>query len=379
VGETVALRVLQLGMTGTRERGGGLDVYFFNLLRALPPQGVRVRALVAGDTAGRDGASALESFAPDDAGLLRRWSALRRSVARSLAESDVVVSHFAPYAFPVLDRLRSRPHVVHFHGSWALESASEGASALVVSAKQLLERIVYARGGRFIVLSRAYAKLLVERYRVKPEAISVVPGGVNVDWFRDERPRAEVRRSLGWAGDRPTIVTVRRLVRAKGIENLIDAIEAMRRVIPDVLLVIAGTGPLEAEFRAQVATRGLDRWVHLAGYVDQRLLPAMYRAADLSIVPTTSLEGFGLVALEALACGTPTLVTPVSGLPDTVSGLDPALVLEGCDARSLARGLSDALSGRTALPSEEACIRYARTFAWPAIAGRVADVYRTAA
>ncbi|MDB5041818.1 MAG: putative glycosyl transferase, group 1 [Candidatus Eremiobacteraeota bacterium] len=379
MGETAALRVLQLGMTGTRERGGGLDVYFFNLLRALPPQGVRTRALIAGDASGRDGAAVLESFAPDDVGMFRRWSALRRSITRSLAESDVVVSHFAPYAFPVLDRLRSRPHVVHFHGSWALEGASEGASPAVVLAKTLLERIVYARGARFIVLSRAYAQLLAERYRVNPDAISVVPGGVDLDWFHDERPRSEVRRALGWPTDRPTVVAVRRLVRAKGIENLIDAVDALRRVIPDVLLVIAGTGPLEETFRSQVASRGLERWVHLTGFVDPRALPAIYRAADVSIVPTTSLEGFGLVALEALACGTPALVTPVSGLPDTVNMLDPALVLDGCDARSLARGLSDALTGRIALPSEEACIRYVRGFSWPAIAGRIADIYRAAA
>jgi glycosyltransferase involved in cell wall biosynthesis len=377
--DTVALRVLQLGMTGTRERGGGLDVYFFNLLQALPPLGVRVRALVVGDASGRDESAALESFAPDDVGLLRRWSALRRSVARSVAESDVVVSHFAPYAFPVLDRLRSRPHVVHFHGSWALEGASEGASPAVVAAKSLLERIVYARGARFIVLSRAYGQLLAERYRVDPDAISVIPGGVDLDWFHNDRPRTEVRRALGWPSDRPIVVTVRRLVRAKGIENLIDAIDALRRVIPDVLLVIAGTGPLEATFRAQVVARGLERWVHLAGFVDPHFLPAIYRAADVSIVPTTSLEGFGLVALEALACGTPALVTPVSGLPDTVNALDPALVLDGCDPQSLARGLGDALSGRIALPSEEACTRYARGFGWPSIAERIANVYRSAA
>jgi len=291
----------------------------------------------------------------------------------------VVVSHFAPYAFPVLDSLRSRPHVVHFHGSWALESEIEGASRPVVAAKQLLERIVYARGARFIVLSRANAQLLAERYRVNPDAISVVPGGVDVDLFRDDRPRAEVRRTLGWAVDRPTVLTVRRLVHAKGIENLIDAIEAIRRRIPDVLLVIAGTGPLEAAFRADIAARGLERWVHLAGFVDPRSLPAFYRAADVSVVPTIGLEGFGLVVLEALACGTPTLVTPVSGLPETVSALDPALVLDGYDARSLARGVADALTGRIPLPSEEACIRYAGTFGWPAIAQRVADVYRSAA
>jgi glycosyltransferase involved in cell wall biosynthesis len=119
--------------------------------------------------------------------------------------------------------------------------------------------------------------------------------------------------------------------------------------------------------------------VQLTGFVDPRSLPALYRAADVSIVPTMGLEGFGLVVLEALACGTPTLVTPVSGLPDTVTALDPALVLDGCDARSLARGVADALTGRVPLPSEEACIRYAGTFGWPAIAQRVADVYRSAA
>jgi len=93
-------------------------------------------------------------------------------------------------------------------------------------------------------------------------------------------------------------------------------------------------------------------------------------------VPSIALEGFGLTTIESLAAGTPVLVTPVGGLPETVRELDPQLVLAGSRPTSLAEGVVAALTGEHVLPSPQACVAYARLrFDWPVIAEQVLNVY----
>jgi glycosyltransferase involved in cell wall biosynthesis len=146
--------------------------------------------------------------------------------------------------------------------------------------------------------------------------------------------------------------------------------------VPDALLAIAGTGPLVGQLRARIQARGLDDHVRLLGFVADADLPLFYRACDLSIVPSLALEGFGLTTIESLAAGTPVLVTPVGGLPETVQALDAGLVLADARPATLAAGLADALRGALPLPSPQRCARYARThFDWPVIAGRVLAAY----
>jgi glycosyltransferase involved in cell wall biosynthesis len=370
------LRALQIGQT-TSESGGGGTRYYFDLLRALPSSGVSGVGLVSGDLGRLSRPSPhVSSFAPPNAGILQRWSALRRGVSEALPAADLTVSHFAAYALPVLDTIRSKPFVVHFHGPWALESAAEGAGRAATLAKHLIERVVYSRATRAIVLSRAFASILERQYGVRADTIRVVPGGVDLQRFQRLTSKREAKESLGWPSDRPTVVSVRRLVRAKGLENLIDAVLELKKTVPDILVIIAGRGPLAEDLQRRTRELQLDHWVRFAGFIAEESLSTLYRAADLFVVPTIALEGFGLVVLEALACGTPVLVTPVAGLPEVVTNLEPGLVLGGASARDIARGVSDALLGRVQLPSEEQCVAYAQRFDWPKIGERVADVYR---
>lgn len=375
---TMHLRALQIGMTATPEQAGGVDRYFFNLVRALPTAGVDVHGLVVGDATdiARATGSTIESFACEGNSMLRRWHGLRAAVPDRIARCDLAVSHFAPYAFPVLDSLAKRPFVNHFHGPWALEGLANGQHPLKARVRGLVERIVYARAARFIVLSQSFADILSREYGVPATKIRIVPGGVDLSRFAALGSRAEARMRLGWPIDRPTVATVRRLVRAKGLENLAASAEAVVRAIPDVFMAIVGTGPLADRLQQTIAERGLGRSVHLAGHISEDLLPSVYRAADLFVVPTIALEGFGLVVVESLACGTPALVTPVGGLPEVVSDLDSGLVLPGSTANDLARGITQALTGEQPLPSSEQCSAYAQRFAWNRIAERVADVYR---
>ncbi len=363
------MTALQIGMTASPQRRGGLDRYFFGLLRAFEDLGIETRGLVVGNRAdvAAQGVDGVEAYARDGTSLLARWSALRGAVNRRLPGCDLVVSHFAPYAFPVLDRIRSHPTVVHFHGSWARESEAEGARGLTFAAKLALERLVYRGGARFVVLTNAVALKLQRDFKV--------PGGVDIGRFAVSGTRADARRALGLPLDRPTILTACRLVHAKGIAALIDAMALVSERIPDVLLVVAGTGPIAEELARTVRERGLENTVRFTGFLDDHKLPQAYRAADLLVVPTIAIESFGLVVIEAMACGTPAMVTPVDGLPETVRDLDPALIFRGTAPRDLADGVLAALDGTLALPNPAACRAYAERFDWPRIAARVRRVY----
>jgi len=377
------LRVLSLGMGWQPEQpGNGLDRVYHALATHLPGAGVDVRGLVSGSTAVRSSSTGrVSSF---DAGSRSRpgWMrALRGAVRKHVRDGDpdVIASHFAYHTAPVLDLFRDRPLVVHFHGPWAEESAVEGAPSWKVRAKRGLERLVYRRAARCIVLSEAFRTVLTEHYGVPSDRIHVIPGGTDVDRFRTTGSRRAARLRLGWPTDRPTVLAVRRLVPRMGLDNLIAAARHVRAVVPNVLVLIAGSGALESILPEWIEADGLSDTVRLLGYVPDDELPFAYRAADLSVVPSVSLEGFGLITAESLAAGTPALVTPVGGLPETVRGLSAPLVLPDASVEALASGLSRALTGALPLPSANACRAYARQhYSWPTVAERVCEVYAAA-
>jgi len=269
--------------------------------------------------------------------------------------------------------------VIHFHGPWAEEGVAEGDAGLRRAVKWGVERIVYRRAARAIVLSEAFARVLIETYKVPRQRISVIPGGIDSGRFAITETRAEARVRLGWPAEKKIVVAVRRLAPRMGLENLLTAVATLRRELPDILLMIAGRGALHARLAAQIESLGLAGHVRLLGFVGEDELPYIYRAADLSVVPSVALEGFGLVAAESLAAGTPCLVSPVGGLPEVVAGLSASLVLGSASPAEIARGVGDALLGRLELPDETQCRAYAESnFAWRLIAARVAEVYRAA-
>lgn len=373
---------LQIGMHWFSERPGGLDRMFMALINSLPAQGVSVRGMVAGSP-GVEQASGgtVQAFAAPQTRLgTRLWQA--RSHSRALKRArvpDVVATHFALYAAPVTGVFRNVPRVVHFHGPWADESVQEGRRSVSGAMRKSLERFVYRGGTRHIVLSKAFGQILHTQYRVSEDSIRVVPGCVDVQRFDTGLTKREARAKLNLPQDRPLLFCVRRLVRRMGLEDLIDAMFVVRQASPDVLLTIAGTGPLEAQLRARIEARGLTRHVQLTGYVSDDDLPLWYTSADVTVVPTVALEGFGLTTIESLASGTPVLVTPVGGLPEAVAPLSQDLVLPSGGFHAIGSGIADTLRGGRTLPDAASCRAYARAhFDQSVVAGLVAQVYHEA-
>lgn len=365
---------------GIKFQSGGEGRVFSELLRTLPQAGCVFEGLVAGpiDVAqSTDGM--VHAFAGANASLFARFQGVRhsfRSILRRRRPS-VIATHFALYAFPVSNIAVDIPRITHFHGPWADESAAEGASSYASRAKFLLEQFVYRRAAHTIVLSRAFARLAADRYGIPPESITVIPGSVDLKRFNIINSKHAARAMLGLPQNRRILVSVRRLVHRMGLIALVEAVPDIIHRYPDMLLVIAGQGPLESSLKERVRVLGLGASVRFLGFVPDNDLPMLYRAADINVVPTSQLEGFGLVAAEALACGTPSMVTPVGGLPEVVEPLAKSLVLPSIDKAGIAKGLIDAFDGVTPLPSSEDCHGYAtRAFDPALMAERTCDVYR---
>ena len=375
------MRSFHTGLSWSTAGAGGSGRIIEILARSLPAEGIAVAGAVMApaDVAVQTGGQ-FQLLAPAGASWVERPLVSRRTVRASLdrLRPQILASHFALDTLPVLDLLGKRPFVMHFHGPWAEESrVQDGDGPMKVWGKRLLEREVYRRADRIITLSAAFASILVDVYGVPREKLRVVPGAVDLERFHLPASRQETRERLGWPVDPPILVAVRRLVPRMGLENLIRALAVVRAEFPEVLLYIAGKGPLAASLQALVRLLGLERNVFLLGFVPEPQLVAMYQAADLNVVPTLVLEGFGLAVAESLAAGTPTLVTPIGGLPEVVTALSPGLITRSPSVADLAVSLRAYLAGELAVPSAQSCRSYAEAnFSAALMARRTAAVYR---
>jgi glycosyltransferase involved in cell wall biosynthesis len=373
------MKVLQIGASWLSHQFSGLERYYAELVAHLPRLETDVTGLVyeLKDCPQVCGLR-LVSFGTQDKSAARKFLDQRRIVKNYLNDGiDLVVSHCTPSLFPALKYLGNKPLICHFHGPRYLERVVEGANPVSVRLSKYIEQKVYARSQHVITLSRYMKRVLMEKYAFPEERIAVIPGGVNTDQFKHTLSRGRARRRLGLTLDRPIILTVRRLERRMGLHNLIDAMGEVVRAHQDVLLLIVGKGPLQDELSHHIQSRNLSTNIQMMGAVADQVLPLLYRAADFSIVPTTAYEGFGLILIESLACGTPVLGTPVGAIPEVLTPLSESLLLESPAPQHLAEGLCEALSGNRPLPSMEACETYAvQNYAWPVIASKVHEVYR---
>ena len=187
-----------------------------------------------------------------------------------------------------------------------------------------------------------------------PDKVTVVEHGVDLELFRPPADRAGLRRSFGLDG--PTILSVGHLIDRKGHDLAIRAVAGL----PRARLMIAGDGPRDAALRALVAELGVGERVTFLGHVDQQRLPDLYGAADIA-VNCADREGIANVLLEALACGTPLVATPVWGSPEVVKVPEAGLLSADRSAEAIRAAITRLLS---AMPDRAATRAYAERYDW---------------
>ncbi len=312
------------------------------------------------------------------------------------APFDVISAHYTLTTLGILlsSRHRGTPIVYTFHGPWAgefgieLEREAQDLSAISrirwaawtvpsLALMRRLERIVLSSSVKVHVLSDYMGQIVTQEYGVPFSRLALIPGGVDTDKFAPAEHKSEVRRRLGLPLDRPLLLTVRRLYARMGLENLVQAMRIVVQQQAGVLLLIGGMGPLRERLQALIEQLGLTDNVRLLGHVADEQLPLYYQAADLFILPSLDLEGFGLVTLEALACGTPVLGTPVGGTIEILSTLDPCLLFASSQPEDMAKGVLEYLSTPTI--SSKRCRRYVlEHYTWDDMVARLEALFAAA-
>src|SRR5437870_1046205 len=254
---------------------------------------------------------------------------------------------------------------------------------LGAAALWTLERACLRRASRIQVLSDYSAEQLWQLYRIAADRLVKIPGGADLTTFRPAEDRAAVRARLGLPKEAPLLLTVRNLELRMGLDTLLRAMPQVvaRRV--DAQLLIAGAGSLRADLESLAAALGVGAHVRFLGFVPEGDLPRYYQAADCFVLPTRELEGFGLVTVEALACGTPVLGTPIGATPELLDPLDRSLLFADSGPTAIAEGICRFLERRERDPGavrdlRRACVTHAeRQYGWSRSVDALEDMLGT--
>jgi glycosyltransferase involved in cell wall biosynthesis len=349
--------------------GHAVTVYTRRDSRALPPRvtmapGVVVAHLDAGPPRpiAKD---AIYHHVPELSTELRRaWSA---------DPPDVVHAHFWMSALAALDAAQplGLPVVQTFHALGSEKRRHQGAADTSPGVRLEAEARIVRAADRIVATARAEVFELM-RMGANPKSLHVVPCGVDLERFTP--PGRRERRS---DGDALRILTLSRLVPRKGIDTVIEALA----LVPGAQLVVAGGAEdgCDAEARRLVAfarASGVAERVVLRGRVERAAVPELLRSADV-VVCTPWYEPFGIVPLEAMACGVPVIVSAVGGLVDTVVDGVTGFHVSPRSPQQLARALEVLRDGRRRSAMGQAgAERVRRRYSWRRIAAETLSVYR---
>ena len=256
-------------------------------------------------------------------------------------------------------------------GPYAVCTAVHGREVLTMHYAHLGGASLYDRGRRYtlgavdrLFPGSHYALDLVREKGMAYRSAEVVPYGCNVERFRPQGGEAK-RRELGLDG-RKVMVSLCRLVPRKGIDTVLEALPAIFKGVPEVQYIVAGDGPDRTRLERLAERLGVTPLVRFLGLVPDDQVAPLLHMADVFVMPAREerpdVEGFGLVFLEANACGTPVIGSTSGGIPDAVvdgeTGLLVPPLAPGPLADAAIRLLNDAdLRGRLGRAGRERVLR----------------------
>jgi phosphatidylinositol alpha-1,6-mannosyltransferase len=355
-------------------RHGGIQQYVHNLLSALP--GREALAVLAPRWEGWRGFDAQQPFE------IRRWpsetmwptrelAARVRSMADEHRAEVVLFGHGLPLSAlgPGLAR-RGIPYIVITHGAEHWMALAPGAAFEMKRATSLASRVTVISN----FTGRTIRTVVPDRIPV-----SMLPPGVDVERFRPGIDVEAVRERHG-LGHAPLIVCVSRLVARKGQDTLIRAMTEIRARAPGATLLIVGDGGIDAKLRRLAEDKAPSGSVVFAGAVSEEELPAYHCAADVFAMPCRSryggleVEGFGIVFMEAAACGKPVVAGDSGGAAEAVVAGETGLVVDGRETGEVAEAVSRLLVDRERAEEmgRRGRLRAEEHFAWPMLARRMA-------
>ncbi len=301
------------------------------------------------------------------------------SLIRQLGDFDLVHLHW-PYIFGaeltwLACRRANVPYVLTYH----IDLVGTGLRSMVFSTYQAFWI------GRLLQDARAVFAVAADHFsstKAAPVAVRLgtpvyeVSNGVDVEKFcPGDRRLARVR--LGLSPDEPTLLFVAALDRAhyyKGLGLLLEALPVLRRPLR---AVVVGDGDLRSSYEAEAARKGVRDRVQFVGAVRHDTLPDYYRAADVTVLPSTNTESFGLVLAESMACGTPVIASNLPGLRSVVTHGENGLLVKTGDVGDLVKKIQALLDDPVQRQRMGARGRskVEQRYSWDRIGARLESVY----
>ncbi|MBV9120910.1 MAG: glycosyltransferase [Chloroflexi bacterium] len=280
------------------------------------------------------------------------------------------------------------PHVQSFHTLARVKNSALPDTAELESGRRIeIEAHVMASADRIIATSDSDKRDMIRHYGVAAHKVNVIPPGLDLDLFRPgDRNAAKVH--LGLAGKR-VLLFVGRMDRIKGIDTLLRSAEILRARDPNLelrVLIVGGDRQVRVaddaarelvRLRNLVGELQLKRTVKFVGPREQTELPLYYAAADVCVIPSYA-ESFGMVAVEAMACGTPVVAASVGGLRSTVQDGETGFLIRGHDPELFAARIRQIIdTPALAHRFGEAGVTAAGSYRWPSVARQLQTVYRS--
>lgn len=391
------MRILLLSWEHPPRVVGGLGRHVGALTRTLAAAGHDVHVVTRGHPDApneeyRDGVHVVRvgeapPVIPFDAQNLVPWvlafnNGLQAAAHRVLREHEVDVIHahdwLVAYAAAGLKVAHDLPLVATIHAT----EYGRHQGYLPTDLSKLIHQVEWwltYEARRVITCSRAMKREVRRIFHLPGEKVDVVPNGVAVEDFRiDPAEVAAFRRAALRRGER-MVVFAGRLEYEKGVQTVLHAMERLLDEVGPVRFSICGEGTYADELRALVRKLKLQRRVEFTGFLEDHDLRLHYAAADVAVTPSI-YEPFGLVAVEAMACGTPVVVGDTGGLREIVGRNDAGLRFEPGDPEGLADALvavltDDDLAARLVERANEVI---ARRYDWSRVAMRTVKVHRQA-
>ncbi len=223
-----------------------------------------------------------------------------------------------------------------------------------------------------IACSRFMAREVVHSFELPSTKVHLVPNGIDTHRWQLPLGAAEARRE-------PLVVAWGRIQYEKGFQVLARAVSELRQRVPGIRCVIAGRGSYLPELQTQIDMEGVSDIVQLAGFVADEQLHEMLQRASCVVIPSL-YEPFGIVALEGMAAGAPTIAARTGGLAEIIEGTDAGMLFEPGNHHELAECIADVLADPAAadLMRANAATLLRKTYTWDAVATETVQVYRTA-
>ncbi|KAF5084122.1 MAG: glycosyltransferase family 4 protein [Methanoculleus marisnigri] len=295
----------------------------------------------------------------------RYYGTIENRLQESKAHPDIIHAHFVwPNGF-VGAKLKGEcgiPFVVTAHGYDIYDLPFRDAEW-----KERIEAILNA-AEVVITVSNSNRECIKKLDVTTP--VEVIPNGFRHDQFRPMQMEM-CRRSLGLPVERKIILSVGNLVDVKGHTYLIDAMSEVVRKRKDVLCLIVGRGELKHRLEKKVSSLGLEQHVRLVGGKPHNEIPLWMNASDIFVLPSLR-ESFGVVQIEAMACGKPVVATRNGGSEEIVTPDDTGLLCAAEDPRSLAESIVRALD----MPWDaEAITNGTGFYSWEAVGNKFLQIY----